>query len=340
MYDAAVKWAMETGDNLLNQQVQAVVFVHKFQKSLILAEQASRKSLNAKLLKDRIPSSPTVKVIQDMRSTLNALLKFVEQHDDIFDDGIGDQHYMHLPSLAKTLALRSLLASAEKQSQALLSKVTHVYEEDIRALVQAIDEICPKWQHKAETMLSDRDLVQQFLSMTEPRTAALGPMISTLSNYMAALKSQPPLINPAVNAQATITYGIQTGVYKYVIDAIERDFLKLSSPAECEAAVKRLRAAVSQKNVHLTKEMEASLDAWASGAKLEEAAAGGWHSDSGVPSTPRNGAAEAAEPVPATAEVRPPEIAQACTEVRPSGGKTLSLAARAAAAAAKRRKLA
>ena len=192
-----------------------------------------------------------------------------EEHEHAFDHHVVEKNCFHARALDNLIELRPLVASIDESFKELRNCITSHYTSDMKKLINALEVMCPPWQPHKETILSHSETAEMLLNMPGKHVDSIGPIVAELMTQKQLIEATG-FVEAAtlVAADSVEKLGRETLVYGLVTRCMLRDWRKLKSPAEAEAAAKELRAAIGPKGVKLTAEMEAQLLEWESGAKI------------------------------------------------------------------------
>ena len=142
-HEAAMKWAADTSDNLLQLQMDAAVFFHMVRKELAVL--CMRSTERAVQLKERVPGNDLIKLFHIVRSSRCAFNMFLENNPHVFDPAVIKQQHCHLSCLDDALDLKSLHPSVESVADAVGFKLIAQWNSDVQSLINAIAALCPEW---------------------------------------------------------------------------------------------------------------------------------------------------------------------------------------------------
>ena len=176
--------------------------------------------------------------------------------------------------LYKTLDISALLASGAERAHALEDQFRKSWERDLKVLQEAIVSLIPEWSDASKnTILSNRPLVEKFLSMTSDSLQKVGCLVSEFRAHLRLIKKTSIVPSATVTPMGTFAqHTVETVVFQAVIECTHREWRSLESPVDCKRAVEQLKAKLKPKEVELPKEMSDCLAEWESGAKLGEPA--------------------------------------------------------------------
>ena len=269
-YQSAIEFSKSTGDDLMHLQLQACHRVYEFRRAMAKAEQVAKVDLlEGKELKERRASQRQCDVIQEQRSRYSALDKFFELNSHAFDVDVINSEALHVDTFDTMMDWVHVASMCGKDVFQLESRFSRVWSADLSNLRDAINTFCPQWASKRETILSEEPLAQEFMNMPQAHYEAIGPLTREVDRQLKLIAgiSGAPLIDPALckSCKTAIKFGVTTVVFRFVVVTTRRDFVKLTSEAECSKAVNSLYQAISGKHVPLTSQMENELEAWATG---------------------------------------------------------------------------
>ena len=331
--DMARKWGTDTGDDFLVQQIQAFTLSVQLWTAVAKVEVIAAECIGPQqTMQTRRVSQDQLTALGDLGVFQKALQEFGAERSNVFNKEEIAQNPLHVAILGNTLDILSLLASGAERLHSFEEVFGKSWTRDLTILREALLGLMPKWtEDSKEEILSNRPLVQEFLTMSGASLQKLGCLVSELRAQLRLVKKTSIVPSAVVSEMTTFAHHcVATVVYQAVIHFTEVDCKKLLSPVDCKRAVQQLQQKISPKGVELTEEMKACLAEWESGAKLQKA------EDTKEPAKKKT--APAVEPPKVPAKEKTEETASAmevCEAQKPE--KKRSLADRAKEAAERRK---
>ena len=160
---------------------------------------------------------------------------------NVFDaDHIQSQGQYHVRLLDEIVDLRSLNASKSRETEYIEDGFKQLWGDDLGKMVKALTDLSPQYSDR-DAVLSDAAVKESFLKMTQKSFLAIGPLASEVRS-VAGLMRKAEILEEATCATAEMIAGQAAEVvaFKYVIEHTENIWAKLTTPADCAEAVKKL----------------------------------------------------------------------------------------------------
>ena len=140
--------------------------------------------------------------------------------------------------------LRALAVSKSTETMKLESGFKRVWGDDLEKKVKALVDLSPQYDD-SNTILSDPDIMNKFLNMTQKSFLALGPLAREVRSAAALLrKTQFLSADMCDNAEKMAARAAEVVAFKYVIEHTQNVWTKITNPADCAEAVAKLRKAL------------------------------------------------------------------------------------------------
>ena len=320
---AAVQWAQDTHDGLLEVQIQICMLARAFIQSLAAGETLFRKFLRVEAGQPPRPMSQRsirveqVSVLLNMAACKDTFLGFVQENATASQRSTLEDA-LHLKILDNFIDLRVFPATVSDHCGRIFAAFATSWKADIGAIIEGINRWCPPWEPCRETLLSNREVVKNFMSMSDNCLAGIATFCAELRRQLDELAQVSKLkITEAdfvIAAGRTVKFAAETVVYQELIMSDQVHWPKFKSPAECAIGVSAFKKKIEGKDVSLTDEMKKVLDDWASGAKLIEI-------DAATGAVGSSSTQQAPPSAPAVEPVAPPAVPPAGPgPVAPPGG--------------------
>ena len=278
-YNRACEWSRGFSDDLLRVQLQALHHTATVHKHLAAAEVVARQYFQRGLpMKDRCVRAEQMDALQAARCRVAALEQFGSSRIHIFDASVVASAAVHVPHADGLLNFRSVLSSVVAEAHRVEKMYQDAWTSDIQKLMDGITAVCPKWEGREESLMTDVAVVRSFLEMSPKHVDGLTSFCVELKRQVKALQKSnvAGIMAPQLMklARATVDHGVKSAVFRAVVVCTHREWLTLTDQEACERAVKKLRLNIKDKYVQLPEQMEDALTAWENGDKLKEMAAG------------------------------------------------------------------
>lgn len=323
-FDNVRKWAIDTADGRLLQQVSYMTAAVTTVANLGGVEMLVRRGLSAKDVEGRAITQEQVEALTKLRAQASNVRELATQNPLMFARG-GETNPDHLPTLDDSFDLGVLTDAMIKDAVTLVENFGNQWSRDIKTLSDTLEKACPNWSVHRETLLTNTEMVEAMCS--NPLYGHIGPLQQKLNHYMKMIKSLHADRRGAVveatlvsTAKTLTDLGVETVAFTFFLYKLTRTFKMIENPTILAKEVAKLREELKPSGVVLTEQMEQRLEALANGEMVAEA--------------PEPVAALAMEAPVIEAEAPEPVAAPPCREHRI--GEKRSLAERARAATRRR----
>ena len=282
IFSQAAKWACECGDRLLHYQTS---FLHHFVAlagcvaSCTLLERAA---VSATTLKDKFLCKVKVGTLTSLRSAsanLKAFSTAEVQANLISKDARTD--LMHCKALDDWCEVNDVHQELVAAVDVLQEGYAATWQASMRSVAQALRDCCPAWQHARDTLLSNKDLIDQLCANVTKHYSKIGPLASELKEQVKLAKAvhadgHGQVLSKISDARSdflkdmgdVISFGVDTVGYTYLVYTIVND---LVPERDLQKRITKIGALKTKLCVHhkvkLTDQMAHVLDELAVGAR-------------------------------------------------------------------------
>ena len=271
-FSSLIRWAQETGDDMLALQVS---FASRFSMvvcSMAKCELTIRNVHSSTQMTTRRVSNMQVASIRELRATFNEFETLVKANLPRFEKPQEYSQQYHMQGLGERFDVCHLHSDVTREVERILKCHGDSWSQDLRTLSETIFECCPKWTLHRESLCSNAEMKAALLANKHYGT--LAPVSQELRSQIQMVKQvQPPLVEASLTKRANymVDLGVETVAFTYFISKTKKFADEVKNLPQAKAAVEALKCELTKTKVKLTDEMTTLLDDWMSGAKLGEA---------------------------------------------------------------------
>ena len=174
------------------------------------------------------------------------------------------QQVLHCDLLDRSIFAAEVQKSIVAQSEALQAQVAAVWKADVDSLKAHLRGMCPKWESKRESLLTEDVLCKELLSNTA-NYAKIGPVADELRYWGKEFRKlhgdNAGVLLPLEwlkEIGSAADFGIETVAFTYVIAHVRNEFRKLQGNAvQLADSIQALKKKITEEHrVQLTPQME------------------------------------------------------------------------------------
>ena len=282
IFSQAAKWACECGDRLLHLQTSFLrhfVTLAGCVASGTLLELAAK---SANTLKDNLLCKVKVGTLVSLRSASANLKAFftAEVQAELISEAARTD-LMHCKALDDWCVANDVHQELVAAADVLQEGYAATWQASMRSVAEALQTCCPIWQHARDTLLSNKDLIEQLCSNVPKHYSQIGPLASQLREQVKLAKAVHLDGRGQVFSKTSdvgsdflkdmgdvISFGVGTIAYTYMVCRIMDDLVPERNLQKCSTKIDEMKTKLCvHHKVKLTDQMAHVLDELAVGAR-------------------------------------------------------------------------
>ena len=265
-FSEGCQWALTFQDSILHKQLS---FLHcscvALRAVAVLQEHVNENSKGrAKTYANKNIAKDHIAKLHDVRRAVKNVKEQLARLSGQSDKLTAMQQVLHCDLLDRSIFAAEVQKSIVAQSEALQAQVAAVWKADVDSLKAHLRGMCPKWESKRESLLTEDVLCKELLSNTA-NYAKIGPVAEELRYWGKEFRKlhgdNAGVLLPLEwlkEIGSAADFGIETVAFTYVIAHVRNEFRKLQGNAvQLADSIQALKKKITEEHrVQLTPQME------------------------------------------------------------------------------------